>query len=352
VQVASLESRNGTEQAARSSDAPTSIISKPEEEKAASIPKGVEPLSAPVEMQLIEPDEEPENEEVELPDWDGVSIQDDEDLEEEAVSQEVVPVDVEIKTEEEVQIAPVGVDGEDAVAALPTLTVGEVKDKWEYVIRRVRTKKGGDGAKVSAFLKGFTVEGIEGTSDLPVVVIKAIAEFHYKALQKDEYSEMILWAMKIELGIDCKLRMLSPSASTSNRSAGGSTVTASNMLAALPSRSAHLERPRTVPSPEKSKPTPQQQANPANKEPVQRFDQASPASPVSPVPISEAQATPPLARISVVRENTSNGTSEKTKTVETGETRQHRIEQHAKSDPVVQEVMRVFKAEIKSIQPK
>jgi DNA polymerase-3 subunit gamma/tau len=358
VEIEMVESRNEDRQAqpASRSDVPILVASKLEED--ASISKVVEPMSAPVETELVELDEEPENVEVELPDWDGLSIQDDEEPEEETTSQELVPVDVEVKTEEEVQIASVGVDVEDErdVAKSPTLTVGEVKDKWEYVIRRVRTKKGGDGAKVSAFLKGFTIEGIEGTSELPVVVIKAIAEFHYKALQKDEYSEMILWAMKIELGIDCKLRMLSPSASSSNRPGGGSAVAASNMLAAAPPRSAHLERPRTVAPSEKTKPTPppQPQANPTNKKPVQQSDQDEdpPPSPVASAPKPDAPVTPSLARISDVRENTSNETSEKRNAVEAGETRQQRIEQHVKSDPVIQEVMRVFKAEIKSIQPK
>ncbi len=356
VQIEVVEERQA--QVASSSDTPMVVASKPEEDT--SVPNVVESMSAPVETKLVEPDEEPEDVEAELPDWDGLSIQDDEEPEEETRSHELAPVDVavEVQTEEEVQIAPVGVDVEDEGngAEAPMLTVGEVKDKWEYVIRRVRTKKGGDGAKVSAFLKGFTIEGIEGTSELPVVVIKAIAEFHYKALQKDEYSEMILWAMKIELGIDCKLRMLSPSASSSNRPVGGSAVAASNMLAATPPRSAHLERPRTVALSEKLKPTatPQPQTNPANRKLAQQPDQDEdpPASPVASAPKPDAPVTPSLARISDVRENSSNERTEKSQTIEVGETRQQRIEQHAKSDPVVQEVMRVFKAEIKNIQPK
>ena len=334
------------------------VASKPEEEKSPPPSQIIEslPMLIEVETESIEPSEEADDE-VELPDWDGLSIQDDEEPEEDTSPQELVPIGdvIEVKTEETeegIQAAPIVVEIEDeeVVPARPTLTVVEVKDKWEYVIRRVRTKKGGDGAKVSAFLKGFTIEGIEGTGDLPVVVIKAIADFHYKALQKDEYSEMIQWAMKVELGIECKLRMLSPSAS--NRSAGSSTVTANNMLATVPSRSAHLERPRTVSSPEKPATTPQQQGRPANREPMKQRDQDLPAPVVSSAPAPTVQPVPPLARTPVVGENTTNVKPEKSKTIETGETRQQLIEQHAKSDPVVKEVMRVFKAEIKSIQPK
>jgi DNA polymerase-3 subunit gamma/tau len=353
----SAERENETGQAVRDSDAPTMMATKLEEKKIVSIPEVVEPLPTPVETTLVQPEEEPEDEEVELPDWDGLSIQDDEEIEEETALQELTPVDVaiEVKTEEEVQVAPIGVDVEaesEEDATTPMLTIAEVKDKWEYVIKRVNTKRGGDGPKVAAFLKGFTIEGVEGAGDLLGVVIRAPGDIHYKTLQRDEHREMIQWAMKIEFGMECKLLILSPSASAPTRHTGSSRITASNMLATAPSPSARLERPRTVSSPEKSKPVPKQQTNPVNKEPENRSDQASSSSSNSSTPKPDAAATSSLARNSAVRENTSNGTSEKSKTVETGETRQKLIEQHAKSDPVVQEVMRVFKAEIKSIQPK
>ncbi len=331
------------------------IASKPDEEKSAHLPKVIEPLPIPVETKPVEQNEEPDD--VAEPDWEGLSIYDDEEPEEDEPPQGLAPIDVVVETEEaeeEVETAPIAIDIEveddEAIAATPTLTVIEVKDKWEYVIRRVKTKKGGDGPKVSAFLKGFTIEGIEGTSDLPIVVIKATAEFHYKALQKDEYSEMIQWAMKIELGVECKLRMLSPSAST--RSSGGPKVTASNMLAVSTSPSARLERPGTVSSSEKPPiATTPQQAKPTNRKQVEQPDRETPVPTISAL-IPDVQPVPSLTGMTVVRENTTKVTPEKSKTIETGETRQQLIEQHAKSDPVVQEVMRVFKAEIKGIQPK
>ena len=327
---------------------PAVMAAKPEQER--STPKVIEPLPEPIETKPVEPSEEPDD--VELPDWDGLSIQDDEEPEEDISLQELTPPGFAVETqeiEEEVQATQVVVDVEDdeVIAITPTLTVVEVKDKWEYVIRRVKTKKGGAGAKVSAFLKGFTIEEIAETGDLPLVVIKAISDFHYNALQRDEYSEMILWAMKIELGVECKLRMLSPSAST--RSNGSSKITASNMLAVSPPPSARMERPRTTSSEKPASPTP---TEPTNRRPVEPLHQDPPAQTASPAATPDALPESPLARKAVVRENTMKVTTEKSKTVETGETRQQLIEQHAKNDPVVQEVMRVFKAEIKTIQPK
>jgi len=318
-------------------------------------PVASSPLVEEVEPVELSQDESTDDFATDLPDWDGVSILEDEEPEADMMFQEPEPSEVvaNVEIEEEVPLASVAVDlqveNEEAVPAPPTLTMVEVKDKWEYVIRRVKTKKGGDGAKVSAFLKGFTIEGIEGTSDLPIVVIKAIAEFHYKALQKDEYSEMIQWAMKIELGIECKLRMLSPSAST--RPSGRSTATASNMLVATPPTSARLERPRTPSVPEKPAPrsAPPQQTKPTARMPVKQPSQDL-ASPMVPsAPASSVPPEPPLARTADVRENTTKAAKASS---ETGKTRQQLIEQYAKNDPVVQEVMRVFKAEIKSIQPK
>ncbi len=301
----------------------------------------------PTESSLYEESEEADDAVNELPDWDSLSVRDDEP--EEVMSYqapEPIRAAPEVKVQEEVQSVPVVVEieKEKIVSAPPALTMIEVKEKWEYVIRRVATKKGGNGPKVSAFLKGFTIEGIDGTGDLAIVIIKANSDFHYKALQKDEYSEMIQWAMKIELGKECKLRMLSPSTSGSNRSAGKPAATANNMLAAAPPPSARLERPRTASSPENpAAPAPQQKVSQPVSRPVKQQVQDPPA--LAPNVSPEI----PLARKAVVRENTTKAAPE---TSEKGETRQQLIEHHAKSDPVVQEVMRVFKAEIKSIQPK
>ena len=76
---------------------------------------------------------------------------------------------------------------------------------------------------------------------------------------------------------------------------------------------------------------------------VQKLASAPQARPVSSPPAV------PLARTHVVRENTTGGTM---RAEESRVNYQTRVEQHAKGDPVVQEVLRLFKAEIKEIRSK
>jgi hypothetical protein len=70
------------------------------------------------------------------------------------------------------------------------------------------------------------------------------------------------------------------------------------------------------------------------------------ASAVSSVTIAEAFHPLPLAITSIMRENTTIAPSA------TGDTRQGTAAKKVKSDQVVQEAMRMFKAEIKNIQLK
>lgn len=90
----------------------------------------------------------------------------------------------------------------------PPLAMEEVKERWEYVKRRIKSKK--DGAKIAAFLNGYTLVGIEEQADVPVVVIAAGALFHYTVLQQQAHYDIIEWALKAELKRDCKIRMLPP----------------------------------------------------------------------------------------------------------------------------------------------
>ncbi|HTI15898.1 MAG TPA: DNA polymerase III subunit gamma/tau [Dictyobacter sp.] len=236
----------------------------------------------------------------------------------------------------------------------PSLTIEQVKERWEYILRRVRTRK--DGGKISAVLKGYTIVKVEGVGALPVVVIKAGADFHYKMLQgKEEYIETIRWATKIELDTDCDVRLLSPAAS----------VVAHTALHIPPPASATSAPPksdpgiRTTPAPAPAisvapPPVEKQTTPPPVQQPPQPPAVASPTVPATPAPVPQEKAqepeavlpvTIPLARKAVVRENT---------TVEPEKigTRLQALEKYAKSDPVVKEVVRMFKAEIKDIQPK
>jgi DNA polymerase III subunit gamma/tau len=261
----------------------------------------------------------------------------------------------------------------------PSLTVAEVKEKWELVKRRVKTKK--EGAIVAALLNDLPVVQIEGTAAQLILVMKASAEFHYKAIHKsEERQRLIEWALKIELGRECRIRLLSPgqsvplppppalsiqtphrpdtshgsiavpplqqrsddgrNGSSSPRGSAGSS-TMFTMSAAPAQASPHLERPGTAQS---TMPPPPQNVMP--------LVEMQPPPSVRQPQTSGSVST--LARTERVREN-SKAISLATPLESTGRSnagRQEQVEKKAKNDPVVQEVMRMFKADIKDIHLK
>ncbi|GER86381.1 hypothetical protein KDW_05430 [Dictyobacter vulcani] len=219
----------------------------------------------------------------------------------------------------------------------PTMTLLEVKEKWELIRQRVRTRK--DGPKIAALLGGYSILGIEGTSQLPVIVCKANADFHYKTLQNDSYYDAIRWSLKVELKTECNIRLLPPNANVSISTIPRPTIQAANtMLAPAPQQSARVEKPAApvIPPPQ----------------PVSPPTQLPPVRPVEP-PRSQASGnvappTPmesPLARSEVVRENTTIASAN-------NGTRLQSMREHAESHPVVSELVRTFKAQIKDIHPK
>lgn len=219
----------------------------------------------------------------------------------------------------------------------PTLTLMDITERWELIRKRVRTRK--DGSKIAALLGGYKVLGVEGTAQLPIVVCKANADFHYKTLQNDEYYTTIRWALKMELDIECDVRLLSPQAQVIIPPILPSAQGQNSLSASAPRPSAHVARPVVAEPP------------PAQPAPVLPPSDASARPPVSPaaqqaVPEEKAISTPqPLARKESVRENTKA-------TPERGETRYQSMKQHAENNPVVTEVIRMFKAEINDIRPK
>jgi DNA polymerase-3 subunit gamma/tau len=238
-----------------------------------------------------------------------------------------------------------------------------VREKWEYVKRRVKTKK--DGAKIAALLNGYTVVAVEGTAARPVVVIQASAEFHYKIVQKnEEHQKLIEWAMKIELGQECRLRLLAPgqpvplpSLPSLPREPGGNGRKATELPPPPPS-----SFPRAF---EASAATLTMSVAPAQAAPyVERpvsaqslapnlqdeTDAHGPAAAVRPSQIPGS--TSPLARMDSVRENSNAASISSEKLVRSTESRQTQVEKKAKNDPVVQETMRMFKAQIKEIHLK
>ena len=232
------------------------------------------------------------------------------------------------------------------VSESPSLVVDEIKEKWEYIKKRIKSRK--DGHKVASLLGWYAIVAVEGTKEMPVVVIQANTDIYHKALQNPSHYATIEWAMKVELNQECKLRLLPPGQSL-------------QMLVSIPapaprdpgnslSTSTIVRTPQCSPYREPSVSTPQ--ISPRYQvQSVQATEWAPKQNPVASAVSSVARVevvcpSSPLARASVMIENTT------TALTATGETRQEIAAEKVKSDQVVQEAMRMFKAEIKNIQLK
>lgn len=76
-----------------------------------------------------------------------------------------------------------------APTSAPSLTIEEVKDCWQYIDKQARSKK--DGNKTAALLKYFTVTVVEGTKDLPVIVLQTKNIFAYNVLSQDTHQSVL-----------------------------------------------------------------------------------------------------------------------------------------------------------------
>jgi hypothetical protein len=173
----------------------------------------------------------------------------------------------------------------------------------------------------------FEVVAIEGTAEQPVVVMRAVKATHLKNLKDANRNKDLEWALQVEFNLPtCQVRLLSPDQSPTvadpaqSYTAGGATLGA-------PHDSAFRE-PATLPVPPASPPAAQHGAPgegtaPATDLYLQHEDNVS--SPGG------------LARKSVIRENRQEAET---------------LEQKARRDPVVQEVIRTFSAKIVDIHPK
>jgi len=240
--------------------------------------------------------------------------------------------------------------GAATVSDAPMLTIEEVKEHWEYIKRRVRSRK--DGVKIEAFLKGYAIVSVENTQEIPVVVIQANAIFFYNAFhQNASHQAAVEWAMKVELKQECKLRLLPPTQSVPVLGSipppaprDSETSLSTSTIARTPQRSPYREQSaseiRQVPPEDQVQGIQNMQVTdwPQKQNPV--------ASAVSSVATAEVLYPSPLAITSVMRENTTTASSA------TDETCQEIAAKKVKSDQVVKEAMRMFKAEIKNIQLK
>jgi DNA polymerase III subunit gamma/tau len=350
-------------------DAPDLVLSTPSQSRQATATATPEPS-------------EDENDADDLSNWDDVSYHD-EDLDEEpaipsapsahAVSP-VTPMLAQVDEDDafvkdQVSVVPVEVE---EVSVAPALSIEEVREKWEYIKRRVKSKK--DGPMVAALLNGYTIVGIEAG---PVVIIRANAAFHFSSLQKPEHQATIEWALTIELKQECKVHMLPPghggfgqrvpippppAPPVVNSMASRATLAQQT----TPYRSAykqppeptpenrdhvdHVKQPQPLQDPTPLRPRSQktQTVSPASapkEEPQARHQQSGPVSSAAIVPNISSQSSA-LARKADVRENTSIVPTD------IGESRLMFAQKRARNDQVVHEVMRLFKAEVKDIQLK
>ena len=250
---------------------------------------------------------------------------------------------------------------EPAEGNQPGLTLQEVQERWETIKQRVKQKN----RQTAALLSYYSVAGVEGTTEEAVVLIEAATEVFFNHLNQGERVKHVDWGLSMEFQQKCRVRLLhpgeqpppSPTSSTpsvpptppvpsvppsspkssrrpvnhGNTSDGHGAVSTAPGQPQAQSQSMSVEAPAT-----KQKPVVQGGTN----------GQQKPTS-SSPTPISDGQAhqvqAVPLARKNVVREN-SNRVSVAAA--------QEMLEEKAKNNPVVQEVMRTFTVTNVQVNPK
>jgi len=192
---------------------------------------------------------------------------------------------------------------------------------------------------VAATLLHCKVVGVEGTREEAIVVLYFANEAHYKIVNGRHKD--IEWALTTEFNRPCKVRLLSPGQALPGASAPPSWEAGTRSTSAAPTiapqQSAHLERghispPDRAPQGSLLPPTPSSQGE--SEVPNDLLQDGRLAYD------TDAVQSPSLARTDIVSENTSIVSSQET------------IEQKARRDPIVQEVVKTFAARIVSIQPK
>ncbi len=94
-------------------------------------------------------------------------------------------------------------------AQMPSLTVQQVRDAWEKVIKRVKQKT----PPTAAMLKYFEVVGVEDRDDQTVIAIQAQKQGHFNYVCENDRSKDVEWALMIEFGQfgrPCEIRLLPP----------------------------------------------------------------------------------------------------------------------------------------------
>lgn len=202
-----------------------------------------------------------------------------------------------------------------------SLTAQQVINAWANVIKRTKQKS----SMLAAYMAYYKVVGIEGSPERPVVVIQTEKTAHYKYVKDENRTKDLEWALEVEFGLPCQVRLVPPGQSPSLAPVSDAvSYSADATLTSQPS--AYREPPPAKPSPPTLREPPPESTQPPQNPPA-----------VDPYASSSDTTTP--ARTKVVRENNP---------VMSKET----LEQKVHHDPVIQEAMRTFSAKIVDIHPK
>jgi DNA polymerase-3 subunit gamma/tau len=221
----------------------------------------------------------------------------------------------------QVQPSPVQSDGEK-----PALTVQQVNDAWEKVVKRTRQKT--PSGTMAAMLRLYKILDVEGTAEQPIVVIQSEKQAHYKYVKDEDRYKILEWALEMEFSLPCQVRLVPPGQPLPAAPRSDSAIYATSAAPTIaPQVPAHLERPVTLsPNP------PEEIPGAGMQTPISQL--AQPGYEDSP------SGAASLARTNIVRENTSVASHEDA------------IEQKVLRDPVVQEVMKTFSARIVEVHRK
>jgi DNA polymerase-3 subunit gamma/tau len=290
------------------------------------VPRAVPPAQAPADQAgRLSPPPKKSVEEVPkaLPDWDDLPpLQEDYNVPEPSPVHKATPVAEDVVPAGNAGAAAAISSTAPGPADRPSLTVQQVKSAWDKVKKRAKQKNG----LVAATLVHSNVIAIEGTSEEAVIVLHIEKEAHYKIVSnrlKD-----VEWALGVEFGQKCRVRLVtSPQSSPPVLFSEISDFSVSAEIASQPA--ARQERPAVLPSPP--------EAGEGEQEMLAQHVQGEPVSSADP---ANTTSSSPLARMSKVSENTTEGSFQET------------IEQRALRDPVVQEVMKTFTARIVDVRPK
>ena len=221
----------------------------------------------------------------------------------------------------EVQSSPVQSDG-----GKPKLTIQQVRDAWEKVLKR--TKQRSSSGALASMLRPFNIVGIETASEKTVVVIQSDKQNHYNYVKGNDRYKDLEWALEMEFSLPCQVRLIPPGQPLPAAPKSDSAIYATSAAPTIASQeSAHLER-LVTPSPNPPEEIPGTGVQTPLSQLAQPGHEDSPSSAAT------------LARTNIVRENTSVASHEDT------------IEQKVRRDPVVQEVMKTFSAQIVEVHPK